>query len=218
VLSFSLDHPSADFRAKAISQRADGCPSFQLETPYGSAPVQLSLLGRHNVANALAAAAVAYALGISLEAIQRGLQSVQPVKGRAVTSQGLQGVRLIDDSYNANPASICAATDILSGLAGRRILVLGDIGELGEWAEAGHRQVGAYARGKVDALYAVGHNMAHAVAAFGPQGQHFPDQAALIDALRVQCAPDTTFLIKGSRSAAMDKVVAALSPSTTETH
>lgn len=218
VLSFSLDHPLADFRAKAITQRADGCPSFQLETPYGSAPVQLSLLGRHNVANALAAAAVAYALGISLEAIQRGLQSVQPVKGRAVTSQGLQGVRLIDDSYNANPASICAATDILSGLAGRRLLVLGDIGELGEWAEAGHRQVGTYARGKVDALYAVGHHMAHAVAAFGPQGQHFPDQAALIDALRVQCAPDTTFLIKGSRSAAMDKVVAALSPSTTETH
>lgn len=219
ILSFSLQSSEADFYASQIGQDARGCPQFTLNGPFGSLAIQLNLLGRHNIANALAAAAVAHALGIGPQAIAQGLQSVQPVKGRTVASLGLNGVRLIDDSYNANPASICAATDVLSSFAGRRLLVLGDIGELGAWVEAGHRQVGEYARGRVDALYAVGPNMAHAVAAFGDHAHHFSDQASLIEALRPLCASDTTLLIKGSRSAAMDKVVAALSLSTTtETH
>ncbi|MDC6641746.1 Mur ligase family protein, partial [Leclercia adecarboxylata] len=137
-----------------------GCPSFVLTGPLGNLRIQLNLLGRHNVANALAAAAAAHALGVDADAVVAGLQQLQPVKGRAVALMLGNGVRLIDDSYNANPASICAAIDVLTSFAGRTILVLGDMGELGEWAEQGHREVGAYAVGKVDTLYAVGPLMA----------------------------------------------------------
>ncbi len=154
-------------------------------------------------------AAAAHALNVPLVGIQAGLESLQPVKGRAVARLASSGARVIDDTYNANPISMCAAVDILAGFSGRTVLVLGDMGELGEWAEQGHRDVGAYAAGKVDALYAVGPLMAHAVAAFGPQGQHFADQASLIAAVLHESA-GSSILIKGSRSAAMENVVAAL--------
>jgi len=143
---------------------------------------------------------------------------VQPVKGRTVAQIAPNGVRVIDDSYNANPTSMCAAIDILAGFSGRTVLVLGDIGELGQWAEEGHRQVGDYARGKVDALYAVGTNMIHAVQAFGADGRHFATQAELIEAVRAETASNTTILIKGSRSAAMENVVAALCGASGEKH
>ncbi|MCY1341181.1 UDP-N-acetylmuramoyl-tripeptide--D-alanyl-D-alanine ligase [compost metagenome] len=217
VLSFALHAATADFRASDLSRDARGCQGFTLHAPAGEARIQLNLLGAHNVANALAAAAAAHALGVPLVGIVQGLEAVQPVKGRAVAQLATNGVRVIDDSYNANPTSVCAAIDILAGFSGRTVLVLGDIGELGEWAEQGHRDVGAYAAGKVDALYAVGPLMAHAVKAFGTEGRHFPDQASLIETLRGERG-DTTILIKGSRSAAMDKVVAALCGTDEETH
>ncbi len=218
VIGFGLQSPLADFTAASIAHDERGCPNFTLAGPGGAWRVQLNLLGRHNVANALAAAAAAHALGVPADAIVAGLQALQPVKGRAVARLLTNGVRLIDDSYNANPASMCAAVDVLAGFAGRRVLALGDMGELGEWAEQGHREVGAYAAGKVDALYAVGPLMAHAVAAFGSGGRHFADQASLIEALRSEQGSGTTLLIKGSRSAAMDKVVVALGGPETETH
>ncbi|SEI73520.1 UDP-N-acetylmuramoyl-tripeptide--D-alanyl-D-alanine ligase [Azotobacter beijerinckii] len=218
VLSFALGDLSADFRARDIQPDARGCPAFTLLGPAGEARIQLNLLGRHNVANALAAAAAAHALGMPLVGIQSGLESLQPVKGRAVAQLAPNSVRVIDDSYNANPASMCAAIDILAGFSGRTVLVLGDMGELGAWAEEGHRQVGAYAAGKVDALYAVGPLMAHAVAVFGDKGRHFADQASLLEALRREQHLDTTILIKGSRSAAMDKIVSALCGSSEEIH
>ncbi|MFB4393875.1 MULTISPECIES: UDP-N-acetylmuramoyl-tripeptide--D-alanyl-D-alanine ligase [unclassified Pseudomonas] len=218
VLSFALANAQADFHASDIGRDARGCPSFTLHGPNGSVPVQLNLLGTHNVANALAAAAAAHALGVSLPGIAAGLGAVQPVKGRAVAQLAPNGVRVIDDTYNANPTSMCAAIDILAGFSGRTLLVLGDIGELGQWAEEGHRQVGEYARGKVDALYATGTNMAHAVKAFGANGQHFATQAELIDAVRVESTGDTTILIKGSRSAAMENVVVALCGASGEKH
>lgn len=210
VLSFSLQSAQADFHADDLRRDARGCMAFHLHTPAGCASVQLNLLGRHNVANALAAAAAAHALGISLDDIRSGLEQLRPVKGRAVAHLAPGGMRIIDDSYNANPLSMCAAVDILAGFSGRRLLVLGDMGELGDWAEEGHRQVGAYAAGKVDGLYAVGPLMAHAVKAFGEGAKHFADQHGLIDALRQEAGGETTLLIKGSRSAAMDKVVAAM--------
>lgn len=216
VLSFGL-HPQAEVRATQITQDALGHPSFHLEGPWGTWAIRLEVLGQHNVLNACAAAAVTYALGIMPEYIQTGLAAVLPVKGRAVSSIGLNGVRLIDDSYNANPASIQAATDLLQQCKGQRVLVLGDMGELGGWSEAGHRHVGEYAQGKVEALYVVGPQMAHAAAAFGPNAHHFSDQTQLIAALRPLCHPHTTLLIKGSRSAAMERIVAALSSSTMET-
>ena len=218
IVSFGLDNPLADFSAGSIAYDQRGCPNFVLTGPLGNLRVQLNLLGRHNVANALAAAAAAHALGITAEAVVTGLQGLQPVKGRAVAQMLANGVRLIDDSYNANPASICAAIDVLASFAGRTILVLGDMGELGEWAEQGHRDVGAYAAGKVDTLYAVGPLMAHAVAAFGQGARHFADQASLIESLRAEQGSGTTILIKGSRSAAMDKVVDALAGPSMEKH
>lgn len=218
VISFALDNSEADFHASDIGRDARGCPAFTLHGPDGSVPVQLNLLGTHNVSNALAAAAAAHAVGLSLDGIAAGLAAVQPVKGRTVAQLAPNGVRVIDDSYNANPTSMCAAIDILAGFSGRTVLVLGDIGELGQWAEEGHRQVGAYACGKVDALYAVGANMAHAVRAFGANGRHFATQAELIDAVRAENASDTTILIKGSRSAAMENVVAALCGASGEKH
>ncbi|MNO69637.1 UDP-N-acetylmuramoyl-tripeptide--D-alanyl-D-alanine ligase [compost metagenome] len=217
VLSFGLKHADTDFRARDLNRDPRGCVGFTLLGLAGEARIQLNLLGEHNVSNALAAVAAAHALGVPLVGIVEGLQNLQPVKGRAVAQLAANGMRVIDDSYNANPASICAAVDILAGFSGRTVLVLGDMGELGAWAEAAHREVGAYAAGKVSALYAVGPLMAHAVQAFGADGRHFADQASLIQALSGEQST-TTILIKGSRSAAMDKVVAALCGSSEETH
>jgi UDP-N-acetylmuramoyl-tripeptide--D-alanyl-D-alanine ligase len=218
VLSFSRNSDQADFYATDLGIDARGCPTFTLNGPSGSAQVQLNLLGAHNVANALAAAAAGHALGVSLPGLVAGLDSVQPVKGRTVAQLATNGMRVIDDTYNANPTSVAAATDILAGFTGRTVLVLGDIGELGDWAEQGHRDVGAYAAGKVDALYAVGPLMAHAVKAFGQDARHFANQADLIEALGAEQDKNTTILIKGSRSAAMENVVAALCGSSLEKH
>ncbi len=209
MLSFAVSNSAADFYTRELTRDARGCLAFALQSPAGNARIQLNLLGEHNVANALAAAAAAHALGVSLVGIKTGLENLQPVKGRAAAQLASNGARVIDDTYNANPISMCAAVDILAGFSGRTVLVLGDMGELGEWAEQGHRDVGAYAADKIDALYAVGPLMAHAVAAFGPQGQHFADQASLIAAVLHEPA-GCSILIKGSRSAAMEHVVAAL--------
>jgi len=218
VLTFALSNPAADFHASDIAHDERGCPSFTLHAAQGSVAIQLNLLGTHNIANALAAAAAAQTFGVSLQGIAEGLNNVQPVKGRSVAQMTAGGIRVIDDTYNANPTSMCAAVDILAGFSGRTVLVLGDIGELGQWAEEGHRQVGDYARGKVDALYAVGPMMAHAVKAFGQNARHFTNQADLIAAVRGEQAINTTILIKGSRSAAMENVVAALCDSSGEKH
>ncbi|MCQ6257123.1 UDP-N-acetylmuramoyl-tripeptide--D-alanyl-D-alanine ligase [Pseudomonas sp. Q11] len=218
VLTFALSNLAANFYASDLDRDARGCPAFNLHCPDGAERVQLNLLGTHNVANALAAAAAAHALGVSLPGIVAGLNAMQPVKGRSVAQLASNGMRVIDDTYNANPTSMCAAVDILAGFPGRTVLVLGDIGELGGWAQQGHHDVGAYARGKVDALYAVGPMMAHAVAAFGEHAQHFSTQAELIQALSAEQDPNTTLLIKGSRSAAMENIVAALCDSRMEKH
>jgi UDP-N-acetylmuramoyl-tripeptide--D-alanyl-D-alanine ligase len=218
VLTFALSNVNADFHASDLGRDARGCPAFNLHSPEGVEHVQLNLLGTHNVANAMAAAAAAHALGVSLFGIATGLGAVQPVKGRTVAQLASNGMRVIDDTYNANPTSMCAAVDILAGFSGRTVLVLGDIGELGDWAEQGHRDVGEYARGKVSALYAVGPMMVHAVNAFGPQAFHFSTQAELIRALDAEQDTNTTILIKGSRSAAMENIVAALCGTRLEKH
>ncbi|MCU1721050.1 UDP-N-acetylmuramoyl-tripeptide--D-alanyl-D-alanine ligase [Pseudomonas sp. 5P_5.1_Bac1] len=218
VLSFALNNPAADFHASDIGNDERGCPAFVLHGPQGHVSIQLNLLGTHNISNALAAAAAAHAFGLTLDGIAQGLNTVQPVKGRTVVQMTDTGTRVIDDTYNANPTSMCAAVDILAGFSGRTVLVLGDIGELGQWAEEGHRQVGEYAKDKVSALYAVGPMMAHAVNAFGKNARHFASQADLIDAIRGEQATNTTILIKGSRSAAMENVVAALCGSSGEKH
>ena len=215
VVAFGLD-ARADIRASAVTLDAQGRPSFLLHTAQGEAPVTLQLLGAHNVGNALAAAAAALSLGLELATVVRGLTAAAPVQGRTLTRTSQRGAQVIDDSYNANPASVKAGIDLLAALPGRRVVVLGDIAELGEWTEQGHRDVGEHARGKVDAFYSVGSSMAHAAHAYGSEARHFADREQLIEALADEDRAGTTLLIKGSRSAAMDKVVAALCAINTE--
>jgi len=209
VFSFSVADSRADCYATDMDLDNNGCATFTLNSPAGSIEIALQLLGLHQVANALAAATAAYALNVPLVAIAEGLQNASPMSGRGKLRHTLKGQRLIDDSYNANPAAMHAAIDLLATFSERRALVLGDMGELGEMSEASHREIGCYASGKVDALYACGEMMTHAVRAFIGESQHFADFASLIAALNQQ-PTDSVLLVKGSRSALMDKVVRAL--------
>jgi UDP-N-acetylmuramoyl-tripeptide--D-alanyl-D-alanine ligase len=173
--------------------------------------LDLGLAGMHNVRNALAAVAVASALDIPAEALRAGLASLRPVPRRLQPRIGPGGLKVIDDTYNANPDSVRAAIQVLIGLPGRRRLVLGDLGELGPRAGALHRELGAAARDAgIDTLHAVGRLSAEAVAGFGNGARHFADQEALISALSSELGNGDLVLVKGSRAAAMDRVADAL--------
>jgi len=211
-LGFGIDAAQADVRATDI----DG-QHFTLRTPLGSATVNLPLPGRHNILNALAAAAAATALGIDITDIAAGLQQVKPVSGRLKISSAINGSTLIDDSYNANPASLDAALAVLQQRPGLHILVLGDLAELGPDAEQIHQRIGQQARTHgVDALYASGPLSHHSVVAFGDDGHHFDDINTLVTALRPRLSTEVSVLIKGSRSAGMERVSEALMASPTD--
>ena len=212
ILRFAID-ASAEIVAEDI--RVVGAGSrFTLVTPQGSAAVELPLAGRHNVSNALAACAMAMAAGATLPQVVDGLQRVAPVPGRQVRHQLASGATLIDDSYNANPASVGAAIATLAAQRspGREAwLVLGDMKELGSDAERLHAEVGARASAAgIDRLFTVGPLSAAASRAFGTGAQHFDDQDGLVAALRAGLCSRPLCLVKGSRSSAMDRVVAAL--------
>jgi UDP-N-acetylmuramoyl-tripeptide--D-alanyl-D-alanine ligase len=184
---------------------------FTMRLPDGEeADVWLPLLGRQNVANALAAAAAAHAVGASAEDIVAGLARAAPVRGRLRSLAGRSGATLIDDSYNANPASVRAALDHLAGLGGRRILVLGNMAELGPTGRALHAEIGAYARGRCDLLFAVGDLAEEAAAAFGGEGRAVRDIDAAQAALEPLLGGDVTVLIKGSRVMGLDRLVKRL--------
>ncbi|MGB5831255.1 MAG: UDP-N-acetylmuramoyl-tripeptide--D-alanyl-D-alanine ligase [Thiohalocapsa sp.] len=178
--------------------------------------IELALAGRHNVRNALAAMAMAAALEIPSRAIQDGLDSLRPVRRRLQPREGRAGLRIIDDSYNANPDSLAAAVDALVSLVtgagvGRSMLVLGDFGELGPNSQELHRDMGAAAKAAgVGMLFTVGSLAAEAADGFGVGAIRFIDQAALIGCLEVEATPDDVLLIKGSRASGMDRVVDAL--------
>ncbi|WP_049621239.1 UDP-N-acetylmuramoyl-tripeptide--D-alanyl-D-alanine ligase [Frateuria defendens] len=209
VLRFGLER-EADVGAEILEQRVDGS-RFLLRTPVGEAEVALPLPGRHNVANALAATAIALALEVPLATIVAGLMHAPAVSGRLRRETLPGGWTLIDDSYNANPSSMAAAIDTLALAPGERWLVLGDMGELGPDERALHGGVGAWAKAAgIERLFAVGPLSAAAVEAFGPGATHYADKAALIAALREQLHGGVTCLVKGSHSAAMDQVAAAL--------
>jgi UDP-N-acetylmuramoyl-tripeptide--D-alanyl-D-alanine ligase len=173
-------------------------------------PIALRLAGEHNARNAMAAAATALALGVEPSAIQAGLATLMPVKGRLCPRRcGEAGV--IDDTYNANPDSIAAAIQVLAGLSGRRWLVLGDLAELGPEADALHREIGERAReAGIDRLFSVGILSTSATSAFGEGARHFTDQGGLVRALRAEMSAGDRILVKGSRSARMEQVVEAL--------
>lgn len=211
-LSFSLmQSPETDYHVRNCICNASGAYGFTLESPAGSVDVQLVHLGLHNVANALAAAAGAMAIGANLADVKAGLEQAAPVSGRLIACQGRQGAAVIDDSYNANPESLRAAVDVLCQCAGHRILVMGDMAELGDEALAAHLESGHYARNAgVDQLMTVGNLSAHAARAFGAQASRYDNKEALILALLPLLNPNTTVLVKGSRSARMENVVTAI--------
>ena len=209
TLSFALQGP-ADLTC--IAEWDSDRWAVMLQTPAGAATLQLRAPGWHNVKNALAASACALAVGCPLEAIQRGLEAFEPVKGRSqartLTYRG-RAVTLIDDSYNANPDSVRAAIEVLAALPGPRFLVLGDMGEVGDQGPAFHAEVAAYAKARgIDALWVAGAMSVHAARAFAG-ARHFDAVASLIAAL-AQAPEFNTVLVKGSRFMRMEQVVAAL--------
>ncbi|MCQ4164388.1 UDP-N-acetylmuramoyl-tripeptide--D-alanyl-D-alanine ligase [Tahibacter harae] len=200
---------SAEVRAEAL--QLGETSRFRLHTPAGSRDVELALPGRHNVSNALAAAALATALDVPLDTIRAGLEQAPRVAGRLDRRDSGRGWSLIDDSYNANPGSAAAAIDTLVLQPGEPWLVLGDMKELGPEAAALHARIGAHARAQgVQRLYATGPLSRAAADAFGAGALHFPQQPELIARLRQDLHAGVCCLVKGSRSSAMDRVVAAL--------
>lgn len=185
--------------------------SFELVHAGETVRVDLPLQGRHNVMNALAAASLALAVDVPLATIRGGLESAVAVAGRTARRQHGSGAVVIDDSYNANPVSFAAAIDTLAECDGLKVLVIGDMRELGREARRLHAEIGELARHRgIDRLYAVGELSAAAARAYGPGAHHFADQTALIEALRAELKPGRVLLVKGSRGSAMDKVVGAL--------
>ncbi len=199
-----------DFHVEGdIAEDARGA-AFTLVTPAGSVAITLPLHGRHNVMNALAAAAGAHAVGADSDAIATGLASVTNVGGRMQLEQLGNNVTLVDDTYNANPVSMRAAIDWLTSGGRRGWLVMGDMGELGADARMLHEEIGAYAAERgVERLYGLGELSMAACDAFGDANCH-SDVAQLIDDLAGAVVPGVTVLVKGSRSARMERVVAGL--------
>ncbi len=193
----------------------DGCANFKLNTHIGSTYIELPLPGRHNVCNAVAAATVAIEFGASLDDIRLGLAEMSPVKGRLNLHQLGDNCKLIDDTYNANVESIKAATDLLANYPGRRVLILGDMGELGVEARSYHQEVGEYAQKRgIDDLLTIGVLSQSTSDAFNKknneQGMHFSEREKLVAQLKMLLAGEEqqiSILVKGSRSAHMEYVV-----------
>jgi UDP-N-acetylmuramoyl-tripeptide--D-alanyl-D-alanine ligase len=184
---------------------------LSIATPQGLIETSIGAPGAHNVHNALAATAACLALGVPNAAIAAGLAAFAPVGGRGVRLSSASGATLIDDTYNANPDSMRAAIDVLADRAAPRILVIGDMGEVGAQGPAFHREIGAYARSRgIETLLAIGDLARDAVAAFGPGASHFDRIEALIAAAARAAAPGATLLVKGSRFMRMERVVQAL--------
>ncbi len=180
-----------------------------LQIRFGDEQVDLALAlpGTHNARNALGAAAAALAAGVSLADVRAGLAACRGIKGRLQRRKGQNGAVLLDDTYNANPDSVCAGIDVLAATVGKKILVLGDMGEIGEMTGQFHDEVGGYAKSQgVDALLALGESSMLAVHNFGAGGRHFKKIDDLIQALSAEMTPETTVLVKGSRFMRMERV------------
>ncbi|MBX2878496.1 MAG: UDP-N-acetylmuramoyl-tripeptide--D-alanyl-D-alanine ligase [Granulosicoccus sp.] len=195
----------ADFRCGTIKNK------FTIRSHFGTLQPALALLGEHNRMNATAAAAIASCLDVQIETIKAGLEAMVAVPGRLQRRTSKAGATVIDDTYNANPASTKAAIKVLSEQTGERVLVLGDMRELGDDEISLHADIGNFARDLgIQRLYAVGSLAAHAAHAFGESGMSFSDKDQLLTELSAHHHRSTTFLIKGSRGSRMEEVVAGL--------
>jgi len=213
VLSFGLND-NADVMAKAIKTEIRNntfVTSFELVTILGTVDISLKLAGYHNVVNALAATAASLALGIDLKQIKQGLESVKPVTGRLQPLVSRLGNIVIDDTYNANSASLKVGLDVLDSFTGKPWLVLGAFGELGPDSPKIHEEMGVLIKASgVVRLLAVGADSKNTVQAFGSGATFFENQQDLIDVLKEELKGDETILIKGSRAQHMENVAAAL--------
>jgi UDP-N-acetylmuramoyl-tripeptide--D-alanyl-D-alanine ligase len=206
-MEFGLDHAEADVAGKWDAQHN----RLHMITPKGETEITLPLAGVHNARNALAAAAAALSANIDLDVIRRGLESMQPVKGRLFPRAGVQGLQILDDTYNANPASVQAALEVVTAMSGEAWLVLGDMGELGTEAEALHMQIGKLAKNcGVRRLFTLGRLSAQAAHSFGKNAQTFGSAAELAEAVIAGAKAGVNVLVKGSRAMHMEEVVAKL--------
>lgn len=205
VIDFGLEHPAR------VTGRYEFLPAsvrLEIQLPQQTVQAHLQVPGLHNVRNALAASAAALALNIAPQAIAQGLNTFKGVKGRLQTKAVLHGATLIDDSYNANPGSVRAAIDVLAQAPGEKILVLGDMGELGAEGAQLHAEIGRYAQEKgIDTVFCLGDLSRHTVQAFGVGAQHFERIQELLADLENRLSPTTTVLVKGSRFMEMERVV-----------
>ena len=205
VMEFGLEQPAL------VTGRYELLPAsvrLEIQCPQQSIQAHLQVPGLHNVRNALAATTAALAMQVKPQAIAQGLNAFHGVKGRLQSKAVLHGATLIDDSYNANPGSVCAAIDVLAQAAGEKILVLGDMGELGTDAPQLHAEVGRYAREKgIHALFCLGDLSLHSVQAFGDGAWHFERIQELLADLENRLSPSVTVLVKGSRFMEMERVV-----------
>lgn len=212
--TFGMNAELADVRAENIVLDNEGCARFDVLVAGSVTSIQLVVPGKHNVKNALAAIAICRGLGVPMVEICQGFGAMPTVPGRMNIHVPQLGVRIIDDTYNANVGSAKAAIDVLASLPGERIFVLGDMGELGTQARAYHEEVGAHAlTAGIDGLFTLGILSQSASEIFnGHGGQHFDSADALVAALAARIAADKpiTILIKGSRSARMERIVSAL--------
>lgn len=198
-----------------VSTSDSSVTAINIQLPTGEAHVQLQAIGKHNVSNALAAAAVAVALGLPNHAIAAGLSGFAGVNGRLQSLRGKRGSIVIDDTYNANPDSMKAAIDVLKSVkqneGKKAIFVMGDMAELGDAAKVMHAEVGGYAKQcGVDQFYAVGPFSVAASDAFGQGATHFDNKQALVEALEKQLNKNVCVLIKGSRSMKMETLLVGL--------
>ena len=208
AMTFALDHPAnvtGHYQAHGLDNRLTIAVNGQ------QVDVTLALPGAHTARNALGAAAATLAAGVSLAAVAQGLNAFRGIKGRLQRRPGLHSALLLDDTYNANPDSVRAGIDVLASTIGKKVLVLGDMGEIGDMTGQFHDEVGGYAKSQgVDRLFAFGESSALAAYNFGLGGQHFRKFEDLVEALKAELTPETTVLIKGSRFMRMERVVDAV--------
>ncbi|MBK5913021.1 UDP-N-acetylmuramoyl-tripeptide--D-alanyl-D-alanine ligase [Rhodocyclus purpureus] len=208
VLGFGLEQP-ADVAGSCRLHGLDNHLTLSFQGERGE--VELCLPGRHNARNALAAAAATLAAGVPFAAVCAGLAAFRGAPGRLQKKAAIGGATLLDDTYNANPDSVRAAIDVLSATVGRQILVLGDMGEIGEMSGQFHDEIGGYAKSQgIDRLFALGEASALAAHNFGAGGRHFRRVDELVAALKHELTPETTVLVKGSRFMRMERVADAI--------
>lgn len=202
---------TADVQAREIVMDSVGRATFTLSTPQGACSVRLRLIGRYNVSNALAAASVGCALGIPLDLIRQGLESIAAIRQRMIQHFTAQGVRVLDDTYSSNPMAMFNALKVLAAYKGETVLIMGEMGELGVRAVFYHRRVGQWAKAMgIKYLYACGYLTYFSVEEFGENAFHFNNYKQLAAALRPHLTARMSVLVKASRSERLERVISYL--------